>query len=212
MMTHDTSTARAWRGMKRLLAIGLFLIGASLLGGCDRPDPTPKFKLTDVSGADFGTALNLTDHNGKPRTLGDFRGKVVVIFFGFTHCPDVCPTALAELAQVAKELGNDADKMQVLFVTVDPERDTPELLRQYVPSFNPKFLGLYGDAVATARAAKEFKIFYQKQPLPGGSYSVDHSAGTYVLDPRGRLRLFAGYGAGAPALLHDIRILLQLSS
>jgi len=194
--------------MKHLLAIGLFFVAAGLLGGCDRPGSTPKFSLTDLSGANFGNELSLIDHNGKPRTLADFRGKVVVIFFGFTHCPDVCPTTLAELAQVAKELGKDAEKMQVLFVTVDPERDTPEVLRQYVPSFNPNFLGLYGDATATSRTAKEFKIFFQKQPLPGGSYSVDHSAGTYVLDPLGRLRLFAPYGAGAPALLHDIRILL----
>ena len=195
--------------MKRLLAIGLLCVAASLLGGCGRPGSAPTFRLTDISGADFGTALNLTDHNGKPRTLAEFRGKVVVIFFGFTHCPDVCPTTLAELAQVAKELGNDAEKIQVLFVTVDPERDTPEVLRHYVPSFDPNFLGLYGDAAATARAAQEFKIFFQKQPLSGGNYSVDHSAGTYVLDQQGRLRLFAPYGAGAPALLHDIRILLQ---
>jgi len=194
--------------MKRLLAIGLLCVAASLLGGCGGPDSAPKFRLTDISGADFGTALDLTDHNGKPRTLAEFRGKVVVIFFGFTHCPDVCPTTLAELAQVAKELGNDAEKLQVLFVTVDPERDTPAMLRRYVPSFNPNFLGLYGDAAATARAAKEFKIFFKKQPISGGDYSVDHSAGTYVLDPQGRLRLFAPYGAGAPALLHDIRILL----
>lgn len=194
--------------MKRLLAIGLVFVAASLSGGCDGPGSAPKFSLTDVSGANFGNELSLIDHNGKPRTLADFRGKVVVIFFGFTHCPDVCPTTLAELAQVAKQLGADAEKMQVLFVTVDPERDTPELLKQYVPSFNPNFLGLYGDAAATARTAKAFKIFYQKQPLPGGSYSVDHSAGTYVLDQQGRLRLFAQYGAGATALLHDVRILL----
>lgn len=198
--------------MKRFLVIALLLVAASLLGGCDRPQSAPKFKLTDVTGANFGKELALTDHHGKPRTLADFKGRVVVIFFGFTHCPDVCPATLAELAQVAKELGPDAEKMQVLFVTVDPERDTPELLRQYVPSFNPDFLGLYGDAAATAQAAKEFKIFYQKQTQPGGSYSVDHSAGTYVLDPQGRLRLYAQYGAGAPALLHDIRILLQASS
>ena len=197
--------------MKRLLAIGLLLLAVGLSGGCDGPGSMPKFSLTDISGANFGNELSLIDHNGKPRTLADFRGKVVVIFFGFTHCPDVCPTTLAVLAQVAKELGADAEKMQVLFVTVDPERDTPELLRQYVPSFNPDFLGLYGDAAATARTAKAFKIFYQKQPLPGGSYSIDHSAGTYVLDQQGRLRLFAQYGAGAPALLHDIRILLGAS-
>ncbi|HSN38721.1 MAG TPA: SCO family protein [Burkholderiales bacterium] len=198
--------------MKRLIALGLLLFAAFLFAGCDKSGPAaPKFMLTDVTGANFGKEFALTDHNGKPRTLADFRGKVVVIFFGFTHCPDVCPTTLAELATVAKELGKDADRMQVLFVTVDPERDTPEVLRQYVPSFNPSFLGLYGDAAATARTAKEFKIFYQKQTLKSGDYSVDHSAGTYILDQQGRLRLFAQYGQGAPAFLHDIRILLQSS-
>ena len=197
--------------MKQFMAFGLLLLAAFLLAGCDKSGPAPQFKLTDVTGANFGKEIALTDHNGKPRTLADFRGKVVVIFFGFTHCPDVCPTTLAELAMVAKELGKDADRMQVLLVTVDPERDTPEVLRQYVPSFNPSFLGLYGDAKATARTAKEFKIFYQKQPLKSGDYNVDHSAGTYILDQQGRLRLFAQYGQGAPALLHDIRILLQSS-
>jgi protein SCO1/2 len=196
--------------MKRLLAIGL-VVAASFLGGCGRPDATAKFQLTDVTGANFGKELALTDHNGRPRTLTDFKGKVVVLFFGFIHCPDVCPTTLAELAQVARELGPEGSKMQVLFVTVDPERDTPDVLKQYVPSFYPDFLGLYGDAAATARVAKEFKIFYQKQPQAGGGYTMDHSAGTYVLDRQGRLRLFAQYGAGAPALLHDIRILLENS-
>ena len=129
--------------------------------------------------------------------------------FGYTSCPDVCPTTLAEMAQVMKALGPDADKVQVLFVTVDPERDTPQVLRQYVPSFNPSFLGLYGDLDATARAAKEFKVFYQKQPARSGGYSVDHSAGTFVLDRDGRLRLFAQYGQGAAPLVHDIRILLD---
>lgn len=194
--------------MKQFLATGLLLVAAGLLGGCDTRDAAPKFQLTDLTGANFAGELSLVDHNGKPRTLADFKGKVVVVYFGFTHCPDACPTTLAELAQVAKDLGQDAEKMQVLFVTVDPERDTPGVLRQYVPSFNPNFLGLYGDAAATARAAKKFNIFYQKQPVPDGSYSVDHSAGTYVLDQQGRLRLFAQHGAGAPPLLHDIRILL----
>jgi protein SCO1/2 len=194
--------------LKILVAAMLWALSAAFLGGCgDRPE-TSKFKLTDISGVDFGKALNLTDHNGKPRTLADFRGKVVTVFFGFTHCPDVCPTALAEMAQVVKALGPDADRVQVLFVTVDPERDTQQVLTQYVPAFNPAFLGLYGDAEATARAAKEFKIYYQKQPARDGRYSVDHSAGTYILDREGRLRLFAQYGTGAPALLHDIRILL----
>jgi len=191
--------------MKFLPALAL----SALLAGCGGAPEAPKFKLTDVTGAGFGKELNLADHNGKPRTLADFRGKVVTVFFGFTHCPDACPTTLAEMAQVAKALGPDADKLQVLFVTVDPERDTPQVLKQYVPSFNPAFLGLYGDAETTARAAKEFKVFYQKQPAKDGGYSVDHGAGTFILDREGRLRLFAQYGQGAPALLHDIRILLR---
>ena len=178
------------------------------LGACGRTE-APKFELTDITGADFGKALDLTDHNGQRRTLANFRGKVVVVFFGFTHCPDVCPTTMLELSQVAKALGPDAGKMQVLFVTVDPERDTPEVLRQYIPSFNPAFLGLYGSVEETARAAKEFKVYFHKQPQRGGDYTVDHTAGTYVLDPNGRLRLFAQYGAGAQAFLHDIRVLLR---
>ena len=184
----------------------------TLFAGCGGDAPqAPKFALTDVTGVGFGKELNLTDHNGKPRTLADFRGKVVTVFFGFTHCPDVCPTTLAEMAQVMKALGPDADKLQVLFVTVDPERDTPAVLKQYVPSFDPSFLGLYGDAEATARAAKEFKVFYQKQQDKNGGYSMDHSAGTFVLDREGRLRLFAQYGQGPEALVHDIRILLRAS-
>jgi protein SCO1/2 len=194
----------------RYIFAGLLLAGFAL-AGCDKPESGPRFKLTDVTGASFGKELALTDHNGKPRTLADFKGKVVTVFFGFTHCPDVCPTTLAEMALVAKELGADADKLQVLFVTVDPERDTRELLSRYVPSFNPSFLGLYGDASETVRAAKEFKIFFQKQPSSGGTYSVDHSAGTFILDQQGRLRLYAQYGQGAAALLHDIRVLLRES-
>ncbi|MCW5603522.1 MAG: SCO family protein [Burkholderiales bacterium] len=196
--------------MKRLLA-SVFLFAVVLLGGCGDSGTQPQFRLTDVTGANFGKELALTDHHGKPRTLADFRGRVVVIFFGFTHCPDVCPTTLAELAMVAKELGDDARRMQVLFVTVDPERDTREVLSRYVPAFDPAFLGLYGNAEETARTAKEFKIFYQKQPLSGGGYSVDHSAGTYVIDQQGRLRLFAQYGQGAAAFPHDIRVLLGVS-
>lgn len=194
--------------LRRSIALGLALALAAVLGACGKSTDTPQFKLTDVTGVDFGKEFNLTDHNGKPRTLADFRGRVVTVFFGFTHCPDACPTTLAEMAQVVKELGRDGDRVQVLFVTVDPERDTQQALKQYVPSFNPGFLGLYGDAGATARAAKEFKVYYQKQPVKDGGYSVDHSAGTYILDREGRLRLFAQYGAGAPAMLHDIRILL----
>jgi protein SCO1/2 len=180
---------------------------AALLAACGDTSK-PKFELTDITGVPWGKKLELTDHNGKRRTLDDFKGKVVVVFFGFTHCPDACPTTMAELAAVAKELGPDASRLQVLLVTVDPERDTPEVLKQYVPSFDPSFLGLYGTAAETAAAAKEFKVYVQKQPQPGGGYSVDHSAGTFVFDREGRLRLFGNYGAGAKALSHDIRLLL----
>jgi protein SCO1/2 len=181
---------------------------ATLLAGCGAPPP-PKFQLTDVTNVGFGKELNLTDHNGKPRTLADFRGKVVTVFFGFTHCPDVCPTTLAEMAQVVKELGPDGDKVQVLFVTVDPERDTAAVLQRYVPAFNPSFIGLRGDLEATTRAAREFKVYFKKQPAKDGHYSVDHGAGTFILDRDGRLRLFAQHGQGPAALVHDIRLLLK---
>ena len=194
--------------MRAILAA---VIMACMLGACGQPD-APKFQLTDVTGADFGKALALTDHTGKPRTLADFKGKVVVIFFGFTQCPDVCPTTLAEMATVVKDLGTEGDKVQVLFVSVDPERDTTELLKQYVTAFHPSFLGLVGDAEATARTAKEFKVYVQKQPTRGSGYSVDHSAGTFILDQQGRLRLFAQHGVSAPTLLGDIRILLRQAS
>ena len=179
---------------------------ALALGACDRGGT--QFNLTDVTGASFGKTLELTDHNGERRTLGDFKGKVVAVFFGFTHCPDACPTTMAELANVARELGPDAERCQVLFVTVDPERDTAETLKAYVPAFHPAFLGLTGTPDDIARTAKEFKIYYQKQPTKPGGYTVDHSAGTYIFDRDGRLRLFAQYGAAKDALLHDIRMLL----
>jgi protein SCO1/2 len=180
-----------------------------VVAGCGGKPEAPSFKLTDVTGASFGKTLELGDHNGQRRTLADFRGKVVALFFGFTHCPDVCPTTLVEMASVMKELGEDAGRVQVLFVSVDPERDTADVLKRYVPAFHPSFLGLTGSADDIARAAREFKIFYQKQKLPSGGYTMDHSAGTYIIDTEGRLRLFAQYGVGAPALLHDIRLLLK---
>lgn len=182
-----------------------------VVAACGQPAAV-KFRLTDVTGANFGKALALTDHNGKPRSLADFRGKVVVIFFGFTQCPDVCPTTLAQMGKVVKELGADGGKVQVLFVSVDPERDTPELLRQYVTAFHPSFIGLSGDAEATARTTKEFKIYVNKQPTKSGGYTVDHSAGTFILDQQGRLRLFAQHNAGAALLLEDIRTLLKAAS
>jgi protein SCO1/2 len=181
------------------------LLVAALLGACDN---APKFKSTDITGADYGRQLELVDHTGKPRRLEDFRGKVVVLFFGFTHCPDVCPTTLAETAQALKALGKDADRVQVLFVTVDPERDTQEVLAKYVPAFDPRFLGLRGDLAATQRAAKEFKIYFEKRKA-GDSYSVDHSAQTYVLDATGRLRLLVRHDRLSADLPDDLRTLLR---
>ena len=195
--------------MRRFGVVLLLSLCAAMIAGCDSGPRSPRYKLTDVTGASFGKELTLTDHNGQRRSLADFQGKVILLFFGFTHCPDVCPTTLVEMAAIMKDLGNDAARVQVLFVTVDPERDTAEVLRRYVPAFHPAFLGLTGSAEDIARTAREFRIFYQKQNLPGGAYSMDHSAGTFILDAQGRLRLFAQYGAGAPALLHDIRLLLQ---
>ena len=170
----------------------------------------PRFNSADITGADYGREFALTDHTGRPRTLTDFRGKVVVMFFGYTRCPDVCPTTMAELQQVMQRLGDDAKRVQVLFVTVDPERDTPALLAQYVPAFDASFLGLYGDSQAIARTARDFKVFYQK--VPGSkpdSYSVDHTAGSYVFDPQGRLRLFVRHGGSIDPLVADLRVLLS---
>jgi protein SCO1/2 len=187
----------------------LAVILAALLLGCDRG---PSFRSTDITGADFGKDLQLVDHNGQPRSLGDFRGKVIVVFFGFTHCPDVCPTTLAELARALEKLGADGDRVQVLMVTVDPERDTPQVLKQYVTALDPRFLGLTGDADAIARTAREFKVFYQKSPgATPEAYSVDHSSGSYVFDPQGRLRLLVSYGQGADVFAHDIAQLLNRS-
>jgi protein SCO1/2 len=182
------------------------LLAASLVA-CGAPEG-PKFRGTDVTGAEFGRALALTGHDGKPRSLADFRGKLVVLSFGYTHCPDICPTTLADTAAALKTLGADAARVQVLFVTVDPERDTPALLAQYVPAFGPEFLGLSGDAAATERVAKEFKIFYEKRPQ-GDTYSVDHSAQTYVIDPAGRLRLLVRPERLAADLPDDLKTLLR---
>ena len=178
---------------------------ALALAGCEG---APKFRSTDITGADYGKALDLTDHTGKPRHLEDFRGKAVVVFFGFTHCPDICPTTLAETAAALKKLGADADRVQVLFVTIDPERDTADALAKYVTAFDPRFLGLRGDAQATSRAAKEFKVFYEKRKT-GDSYSMDHSGQTYVIDPQGRLRLLVRPERLGEDLAEDLRTLLR---
>lgn len=191
-----------------LRVVAAVLSAALLLGGC-APDG-PSFRNTDVTGAAFGREFALADPAGRTRTLADFRGKAVVMFFGFTQCPDVCPTALTTLAEAKRLLGADGTRVQGLFVTIDPERDTAELLRNYVPAFDPSFVGLRGDADATAKVAKEFKVLYRK--VPGATpetYTMDHSAGMFVFDPQGRLRLYVSHGTGAEALAHDLRELLR---
>jgi protein SCO1 len=171
-------------------------------------DKGPQFKSTDITGAPYGQSLELTDHDGKPRKLEDFRGKAVVLFFGFAHCPDVCPTTLADIAGALKQLGPDAERVQVMMVTVDPERDTPEVLKKYVTAFHPGFLGLRGDLAATKKVAAEYKIYFEKRKQ-GESYTVDHSAQSYVIDPQGRLRLLVRHDRIGQDLAPDLRTILR---
>ena len=199
--------------LKPLLTL-LALVLVMLMAACD--SGKPKFRNTDVTGADYAKDFRLTDHTGRSVGLADYKGKVVTVFFGFTQCPDVCPTELAAMSAIMGKLGADAARLQVLFVTVDPERDTQELLAKYVPAFHPSFIGLRGDLESTARVAKDFKVFYKKSPgKAAGSYTMDHTAGTYVFDPQGRLRLFARPAMSAESqsnaadwLLGDIKLLL----
>lgn len=199
----------------RIAILLLFLLAA----GCGN-DPRMDFKGTDISSSaqfssDSGTnspSLALTDHHGRPVTLGSFKGKLVVLFFGYTHCPDVCPTTLSEMAQALKLMHpEEAARVQMLFVTVDPDRDTPEILRKYVPYFHPDFLGLHGTADQIAQVAREFKIVYRKHIEPGASdYLIDHSAGSYVLDRQGLLRLYLPYAMPATDVAHDLSMLLKV--
>jgi protein SCO1 len=181
------------------------IIICSFIAGCDS---RPQFRSTDITGAPYGKSLELADHTGKPRRLEDFRGKAVVLFFGFTHCPDICPTTLADIAGAVKSLGPDAERVQLLMVSVDPERDTPESLAKYVTAFDPRFLGLRGDLAATKKVASEFKIYFEKRKQ-GDSYTVDHSAQSYVIDPQGRLRLLVRHDRIAQDLAPDLRALLS---
>ena len=182
-------------------------LAGTLLAGCDRFSASPAkpaFNAVDITGAEYGRELALSDADGKARTLADFKGKVTLVFFGYTQCPDVCPTTLAELAAVKRELGADGEHVQGVFVSVDPERDTPQILKAYMASFDPGFVALRGTPEQTQAAAREFKVFFAKVPGKSeGSYTVDHTAGTYIFDAQGRLRLFMRYGAGADALRHD---------
>jgi protein SCO1/2 len=178
------------------------------LAGCDRFQ-APAFKGIDITGAEYAKELALTDPDGRRRSLAEFKGRVVVVFFGFTHCPDVCPTTMAELALVKRQLGADGQRLQGVFVTVDPQRDTPELLKAYVTNFDPDFVALRGTPEETLAVSKHFKVYFAKVPgKTEDSYTIDHTAGAYLFDPEGRVRLFTRHGTGADALLHDVRILL----
>lgn len=168
------------------------------------------FNTTNVTGADYGPSLRLHDHTGRLRTLDEFRGKVVVVFFGYTSCPDVCPTSMTMLMQVMQKMGADASRVQVLFVTVDPARDTPERLKEYVTAFDPSFLGLIGTDAEVAAVAKDFHVVYEKHgDIAGGHYSIDHTAGGFVFDPSGRARLFVRYGETAERVASDLESLLS---
>lgn len=199
------------RNALKSIAASAVLAGASgvFLSACDRGKP--QFHSVDITGAEYAKDFKLTDFDGKPRTLADFKGKAVVLFFGFTQCPDVCPTTMTELAQVKKLLGADGDKVQGLFVSIDPERDTPAVLKEYMQNFDPSFLGLYAASPeALAALAKDFKVYYKKVdgPTPT-SYTMDHTAASFVYDPEGRLRLYTRYGIGAQALADDLKLLID---
>lgn len=189
--------------MKKILLFTLsFLL---LLAACAKREA---FMATNITGSDLGGEFSLPDFHGEKRRLADFRGKVVVLFFGYTYCPDICPTTLSELAQSMKKLEKQADDVQVIFVTVDPARDTNQLLAQYVPAFDPRFMALRGSDEEIRALAKKYKVFYQKYGTDD-MYTIDHSAGAFILDKQGKLRLLVNYGAGEKVFTHDIRILLN---
>jgi protein SCO1 len=197
--------------MKRRTAVLALTAMASLLAqGCIQSKP--QFSAIDISGADYAKDFQLPDQNGQMRSLKDFKGKIVVLFFGYTQCPDVCPTTLTEMMQAKQMLGADGDKLQVVFVTVDPERDTPQLLKAYMANFDPSFVALRGSPDELAAVAKDFKMYYKKaEGKTPTSYTMDHSAASYVYDTQGRLRLYTRYGTGAQALASDFKLLLQQS-
>ena len=194
--------------LKLIAAYALFISSAALLTACS--GDKPKFSAIDVTGADYAKDFALTDHNGQAKSIKDFAGKVVVLFFGYTQCPDVCPTTMTELVEVKKLLGSEGDKLQGLFVTVDPARDTPEVLKSYMANFDPTFLALYAAPEALAVVAKDYKVYYKKaEGKTPTSYTMDHSAGSYIYDTQGKLRLYTRYGSGVAPLAADIKLLLK---
>jgi protein SCO1/2 len=183
---------------------------APWLAACDQAAGPLAFKAVDITGADYAQDLDFPDTDGKRRHISEFKGKLTVVFFGFTQCPDVCPTAMLELAQVKQALGPDGAKVQGIFVSIDPERDTPQVLKAYVQNFSPDFIALRGSPEETKAMAKRFKVFYAKVPgKTEGGYTMDHTAGSYIFDTQGKVRLFTRYGTGAEALKHDLQLLLK---
>jgi protein SCO1/2 len=207
-MDRVTAMQTRWR-----VWVSVLLLCAGMVGCGDKPEgsaPKASFHSIDITGAEYARKLDLPDAEGKPRNLGEFKGKVVVVFFGYTQCPDVCPTTMAELSEVKRSLGDDGTRLQGIFVTVDPERDTGVVLKAYVDNFNAGFIGLRGSAEQTQQAAREFKVFFAKVPgKTESTYTIDHTAGAYVFDPQGRIRLFSRHGAGPKDLEEDIRALLR---
>jgi protein SCO1/2 len=207
-MDRVTTMRMRWRELFCVL-----LLCAGAVGCGDKSAGTPakaSFRSIDITGAEYARKLDLPDAEGKPRSLGEFKGKVVVVFFGYTQCPDVCPTTMAELSQVRQALGSDGARLQGIFVTVDPERDTGAVLKAYVDNFNAGFIGLRGNSEQTQQAAREFKVFFAKVPgRTASTYTIDHTAGAYIFDPQGRIRLFSRHGAGPKALEEDVRALLR---
>ena len=193
--------------------ITAFLLGTLAAVAVLRPAAESRreqFEAVDITGATWGKDFALTDHTGKARALADFRGKVVLLYFGYVNCPDMCPMTMAKLGAAVNLLGEAGRDVQGLFVTVDPKRDTPKVLAQYVPSFHPSFIGLYGDRQAIERTAKEFKVYFNAQaPNASGFYTVDHSGPVYVFDRKGRLRLFVKPDATSESIVHDLRLLLE---
>jgi len=193
---------------RTLLTGALAMVFSGVLTACSEPEAT--FLGNDISGTKLGTRLALTDHNGQARTLKDFQGKVIVAFFGFTQCPDVCPTALAELSALMEKLGPDADRVQVVLISVDPERDTADILKQYVTTFDPRFLGLTGTPEQVKAAAASFKAYYAKIPTADGKdYTMDHTSAFYLFDKTGESRVLANSTIGVDAMAHDIKMLLN---
>ncbi|MBH1987104.1 MAG: SCO family protein [Burkholderiales bacterium] len=223
-MSKTDSSRASRRGFLRAASVASWavlalpgLASVAWLSGCEqkgRPDglPTLSFNSVDITGAGYARKLSLKDFDGRQRELAEFKGRLVFVFFGFTQCPDVCPTTMAELAEVRKRLGADGDRVQGVFVSVDPERDKPEVLKGYLQGMDPSFIGLTGTPEQIEATAREFKVFYQKVPTSEGNYTLDHTAGAYVFDTEGHVRLFVRYGLGVDKLEADLKQLLAGSA